>query len=183
MQWNDRSVFLMAKTDSGESQRIWNSVQSWPQTIGSWVVTGDWDVAAWVDAGSWDQMYDLAAKLRHTKGVVASSSHWVHKGWKNSGWWWDYPAGAWVWWRDQHLNGAWKTTQKWKWAVSSVSVPGDWDWVTWVGGKNWDDAWKNVLEFQRPGWSTMTMVPVKSWWNKSWSKRWWEGNGSAERSN
>ena len=136
MEWKNRSAYLLAKTEPGQAQKVWKSVQSWPETIGASIVTGGWDVVVWTDAYSWDEVYDLAAKLRSAGGVTASSSHWVHQGFKNGSWWWDWPAGAWVFWRDSKLNGSVKKIENWKWAVSSASIPGDWDWLTWVGGKN-----------------------------------------------
>lgn len=172
MEWHNRSVYVFAKTETGSAEKVWKNVQNWKETIGSWVVTGDWDVVAWFDAYSWDDAYQLATKLRKEKGVTASSSHWVNKGWKNGSWWWDYPQGVWVLWRDYNLNGNWKKTTNWKWAVSSASIPGDWDWLSWVGGKNWDETWNNLMTFQKAGWETKTMVPVRSWWNKKWTKSW-----------
>lgn len=161
------------KAKPGMAEKVWKSFQQCDEAIGAWVVTGDWDVIAWVDAYSWDGVYDLVAKMRKENWIESSSSHWVHHGHKNGSWWWDWPAGAWVLWRDNKLNGSWKKTTNWKWAVSSASVPGDWDWVTWVGGKNWNEVWNHVLDFQKPGWQTTTLVPVRSWWNKSWAKNWW----------
>ena len=71
------------------------------------------------------------------------------------------------------LNGEIKDTKKWKWAGSVASVPGEWDYLAWVGGDNWDQVWKGVEGMNEKGWRTETLVPIKSWWNKSWKKEWW----------
>lgn len=174
MEWNNRSAYLLVKTEPGWAQKVWQKTQSWKPAIGSWIVTGDWDVMVWVDALNWDEVYQWASALRHEKGTLASSSHWVHQGWKNGHWWWQDPAGAWVWWRSHNLNGDWKKAKTWKWAVSTVSTPGDWDGVTWVGGKNWNEVWDRIMDVQKPGWETKTVIPVRSWWNKNWQKNWWQ---------
>lgn len=173
MEWKDRSAYLLLKTQPGHSEKVWRSLQNWRQGIGAWVVTGPWDVMAWVDSNSWNEVYELVASLRRNHAISATSSHWVHEGWKNAGWWWEWPSGAWVLWRDSALNGHGKKSLQWKWATSSASIPGDWDWITWVGGKDWSQVWTNVMEFQKSGWQTETLVPVRSWWNKKWSKEWW----------
>ncbi|MFC1522518.1 Lrp/AsnC ligand binding domain-containing protein [Elusimicrobiota bacterium] len=172
MDWKNRSAYLMVKTQPGQAENVWKKTQEWPTAIGSWVVTGDWDVIVWVDAKNTSDVYTKAAKLRKMSGVTASSSHYVYEGHKNASWWWDWPCGAWVLWRGKDLNGTWKKTKNWDWAVSSASVPGDWDWITYVGGWNWNDVCQNQVKFQKLGWQTKTLVPMRTWWNTKWAKLW-----------
>lgn len=173
MEWNKRSAYLMVKAEPGWAEKVWKETQKWEGTIGSWIVTGEWDVLVWVDARSWDEVYGWASKLRSQKGVAATSSHWVHQGWKNGLWWWEKPAGAWVLWRNKNITQWPKQTKKWHWVISSASVPGDWDCFSWIAGNNWNEVWNHVWEFNKAGWETQTLVPVRSWWNKTWKKNWW----------
>lgn len=172
-QWSKRSAYLMVQGDREAGEKIWKGVQKWEDTIGAWMVTGPWDVIVWVDAANWEDLYEKAVWIRDQKGVKATSSHFVYKGTKNSKWWWEWPAGSWVSVRSPHLNGELAHIEKCPNAVSAVSIPGDWDYLVWVGGKKWDDVWKNVWDMNKAGWHTQTMVPIKSWWNKTWKNKWW----------
>jgi len=172
-EWEKRSAYLMVQSDWKGCERAWKLAKSWPEAIGVWKVTGNWGLVVWVDARSIDDVYDKACALRGLPGVTGTSTHFVHKGTKNGKWWWDWKAGAWAWLRSPHLNGEIKDTKKWKWAGSVASVPGEWDYLAWVGGDNWDQVWKGVEGMNEKGWRTETLVPIKSWWNKSWKKEWW----------
>ena len=172
-EWDKRSAYLMVQSDWKGGDRAWDKARSWPETIGAWKVTGQWGMIAWIDARSWDDVYAKACEIRSLPGVAATSTHFVFKGMKSGKWWWDWKAGAWAWLRSPHLNGCIKDAAKWKWAGSVASVPGDWDYLAWVGGDNWDQVWKGVEGMNAQGWRTETLVPIKSWWNKSWKKEWW----------
>lgn len=171
--WEKRSAYLLVKCDWKAGERVWKKAKSWRDAIGAWMLTGDWGVMVWVDARSWEDLYAKACELRAIPGVSATSTHFVYKGMTNGKWWWENPAGAWMWVRSPHLNGEMKNVAKWKWANSVTSVPGDWDYLVWAGGRNWDEVWKGVGDANAAGWQTQTMVPVRSWWNKSWKKDWW----------
>lgn len=171
--WEKRSAYLLVKCDWKAGEKVWKTAKSWRDTIGAWMLTGDWGVMVWVDARSWEDLYAKACELRAIPGVSATSTHFVYKGMTNGKWWWENPAGAWMWVRSPHLNGEMKNVAKWKWANSVTSVPGDWDYLVWAGGRSWDEVWKGVGDANAAGWQTQTMVPVRSWWNKSWKKDWW----------
>lgn len=172
-EWNERSAYLLVKTDWKTGEKLWKKAQKWDESIGAWLVTGSWDLIVWLDAYSWDETYRRVVDVRKMKGVEATSTHFVYKGMKNGRWWWEWPTGAWVSMRSPHLNGEMKGLKKWKWASSITSIPGDWDYLVWAGGKNWNETWKNVGEMNKQGWRTETHVPVKTWWNKSWKRKWW----------
>jgi hypothetical protein len=172
-EWHKRSAYLAVQADREAGEQVWKKVQKWDQTIGSWMVTGPWDVLVWVDAHSWEDLYDKVVEVRAQKGVKATSTHFVYKGLKNGKWWWEWKAGAWTWLRSPHLNGEMKQLTKWPWATSVASIPGDWDYLAWVGGKDWDQVWGNIWSLNKGGWHTETLVPLKSWWNKSWKNGWW----------
>lgn len=172
-QWSQRSAYLMIKADWAAGEKLWKEAQKWDETIGAWLLTGDWDLMVWVDAKSWEDLYEKVVWIRAQKGVSATSTHFVYKGTKNGKWWWEWAVGNWVWVRSPHLNGELKDVQKHKQAVSAASVPGDWDYLVWMGGRKWEDVWQNVGDLNKGGWQTQTLVPIKSWWNKSWKKNWW----------
>lgn len=171
--WSKRSAYVMVKADGNAGEKIWKQAQKWPDAIGAWMVTGSWDILLWVDATSWEDVYDKVVWLRKQGGVKATSSHFVYKGTKNGKWWWQWPAGSWVFVRSKHLNGELKDLQRWSWASSAASIPGDWDYLVWAGGKTWNDVWNHVWDFNKAGWHTQTLVPIRSWWNRSWKSRWW----------
>ena len=172
-EWWKRSAYLLVKTRPGAAQNVWKKSQTWPETIGSWMVTGPWDVLIWVDAHSWDEVYAKAVALKNSNWVDQTSSHFVYQGGKNGHWWWQKPAGSWVFLRGAKLNGNYQKLARWNWVTSWTSIPGEWDGLAWVSGKNWQEVWKHVWDLNQSGWQTETLVPVKSWWNKSWSKSWW----------
>jgi len=171
--WSKRSAYLLVQTDWGAGEKLFKDVQKWDDAIGAWMVTGPWDLMIWVDAKNWEDLYKKAVWLRNQKGVKATSSHFVYKGMKNDKWWWDWAAGAWVMVRSPHLNGEINQLSKWNWATSAASIPGDWDYVAWIGGKKWEEVWDHIGEMNKNGWHTQTLVPLKSWWNKAWKDSWW----------
>ena len=172
-EWHKRSAYLLVQADRGAAEKVWKRVTGWKESIGAWMVTGDWDMVIWVDALSWEDVYEKVVEIRSMKGVKATSSHFVYKGIKNGKWWWEWPAGSWVFVRSPHLNGEIKDISKWKWATSAASIPGDWDYIVWAGGKKWEDVWSHVWEMNKAGWHTQTVVPIRSWWNKNWKNWWW----------
>jgi hypothetical protein len=177
--WSKRSAFLLVQTDWEAGQKLWKDVQKWDQTIGAWLVTGSWDMVVWVDARSWEELYEKVVWVRSQKGVKATSSHFVYKGTKSDKWWWDWPVGNWVLARGPRLNGDLKDFRTHPWAVTAASIPGDWDYLVWVGGKKWEEVWEHVGEMNKGGWHTQTLVPLKSWWNRSWKAWWWTGEKAA----
>lgn len=172
-EWEKRSAYLMVQSDWKGCERAWKLAKSWPEAIGVWKVTGDWGLLVWIDARSIDDVYEKACALRGLSGVTGTSTHFVYKGTKNAKWWWDWKVGAWAWLRSPHLNGEIKDAKKWRWVGSMASVPGNWDSIAWVGGDDWEQVWKDVERMNEKGWRTETLVPIKSWWNKSWKKEWW----------
>ncbi len=173
-EWSQRSAYLMVQADWQVGERLWKDAQKWKETIGAWLVTGPWDLLIWIDAKSWDDVYQKAAWLRQQEGVKATSSHFVYKGAKNAKWWWEWPVGNWVTVRSPHLNGEIKDLQKRSWVASAASIPGDEDYLVWAGGSKWEEVWENVADLNKQGWRTQTLVPIKSWWNKSWQDSWWK---------
>jgi hypothetical protein len=172
-EWSERSAYLFVKADREVAEKLWTGVQKWDAAIGSWMVTGPWDMLIWVDAANWEDLYRKVQWIRSQKGVKATSSHMVYKGAKNGKWWWEWPAGAWTLVRTPQLNGEIREIEKWPWAVSAASIPGDWDYLVWAGAKKWDDLWGHIWDLNKSGWHTETLIPIRSWWNKSWQKRWW----------
>lgn len=176
--WSKRSAYLLVQADWKTCEKLWKEVQGWEQTIGAWIVTGSWDLVVWVDAKNLDELYEKVVWIRGHKGVTATSSHFVYKGTKNDKWWWDWRFGNWVFVRSPHLNGEIKDIRKLSWAASAASIPGDWDYLVWVGGKSWEQVWGHVGDLNKGGWHTQTLVPVKSWWNKRWKESWWKLSGA-----
>ena len=172
-EWNQRSAYLMVKADWHTAETVWKKVQSWPETLGAWMVTGNWGLVVWIDAAAWEDLYDKVVEIRGMKGVTATSTHFVYKGMKNGKWWWEWPVGAWVYLRSPHLNGEMKGLTKWHGVTSVASIPGDWDYLMWSGGSSWEKVWAEVSDLNKNGWATETMVPMRSWWNKAWKKDWW----------
>ncbi|HVA65497.1 MAG TPA: hypothetical protein VNK24_01070 [Elusimicrobiota bacterium] len=181
--WSKRSAYLLVQTDWGAGEKLWKESQAWKETIGSWLTTGPWDLVVWLDAKSWEDVYEKASWIRAQKGVRATSSHFVYKGTKNGKWWWEWPVGNWVFARTPRLNGEIKEMQKLPWAASAASIPGDWDYMVWVGGQKWEEVWDHVGELNKDGWHTQTLIPMKSWWNQAWKNSWWaktqEGTAAA----
>jgi hypothetical protein len=173
--WSQRSAYLFVRSDWKTGEAVWKKAQGWPQTIGAWMVTGGWGILIWLDSPSIQDLYEKVVEVRSMKGVSATSTHFVYKGMKNGKWWWEWPAGAWVFLRSPHLNGEMKGLKKWKWVSSAASIPGDWDYLMWAGGSDWGQVWNEVAEMNKAGWQSETLVPLKSWWNKDWQNRWWSG--------
>ena len=171
--WSKRSAYLLVQADWRAGEKLWRDVQKWDETIGTWLVAGPWDLVVWVDANGWEDVYEKAVWLRAQKGVKATSTHFVYKGTKSAQWWWDQPVGNWVFARGPRLNGELEDVHKYSHVVSATSVPGDWDYMVWFGGKKWEDVWSQVGDMNKAGWRTQTLVPMKSWWNKDWKRAWW----------
>ena len=97
----------------------------------------------------------------------------VYNGYKNETWWWEKPAGAWVLVREEKLDEANEKIKNWPWTTSGASFAGDWDYLAWVEGQNWDEVWGHLFEMKTENWQTSTFVPIRSWWNQNWKNNWW----------
>ena len=65
--------------------------------------------------------------------------------------------------------------QKWDWITSGASIPGDWDYISWIQGKDWNEVWDHLWQLKKEKWETVSQVPIKSWWNQGWKDNWWWG--------
>ena len=174
MDWKYRSAYVFIKTKKGKAEKVWKRFQNWDNIIGTWIVTGGYDVIAWFDAQDWDTVYRCVSTVKDWDEVEHTSSHFVYDGHKNDNyWWWDKPAGAWVFFRDIKLEETPQKIQKWNWMMSGTSIPGEWDYIAWVGGENWEEVWKHFYELKGHNWETYYNVPIKSWWNQNWKNNWW----------
>ena len=97
----------------------------------------------------------------------------VYSGYKNDNWWWDKPAGAWVLLRENKLNEANDKLKKWDWTTCGASIAGEWDYLTWVEGYDWNEVWNHLYDLKTENWQTRAYVPIKSWWNEHWKNNWW----------
>lgn len=165
MEWTNRSAYLFVKV-RGDVEQVWKKFQEWPHAVGCWMVTGEWDLLVWYDAKDQDTMRARVAEVRAWDGVDGTASHFVHQGYKNGRWWWDQPAGVWLLARERGPLDRWKEVTSWDGQVSTASIPGAWDTLSWVWGKDWDQTWSRVVEAKRKGWDTQALVPLKTWWNK-----------------
>ena len=173
MDWKNRSAYVFIKTQKGKSQEIWEKFKDWDNVIGSWVVSGEWDVIVWFDAQDWDTIHRCAASIKDWSEGEHTSSHMVYHGFKNGHWWWEKPAGTWIFLRGDKLNGGAEKIKKWDWITSGASIPGDWDYVAWVEGESWDEVWSHLSEIKTEKWQASAQVPIKSWWNENWKNNWW----------
>jgi hypothetical protein len=174
MDWKNRSAYVFIKTTKGKANDVWQKFHNWDNVIGTWIIAGEWDVIVWFDAQDWDTVHGCVSTIKDWAEVKQTSSHMVYNGWKNNdNWWWEKPAGAWVLLRENKLDEASDKIKKWNWATSGASIPGDWDYMTWVEGQDWDEVWNHLLEIKTEDWDTSTHVPIKSWWNQNWKNNWW----------
>jgi len=173
MDWRNRSAYVFIKTCKGKTQEIWKRFQTWDNVIGTWIVTGECDIIVWFDATNWDDIHNCVAEIKKWDGIEWTSSHMVYNGYKNNHWWWEKPAGAWVLSREHKLDETGDKAKNWNWITSGASIPGDWDYISWVEGENWDDVWNHLDEYNTNNWETRTHIPVKSWWNQAWKDKWW----------
>jgi len=173
MDWKNRSAYVFIKAGKGRAHDVWQRFRNWENVIGAWVVTGDWDVIVWFDAQDWDTVHRRVAEIKSWGEVEHTSSHMVYTGFKNDNWWWEKPVGTWVLLREGRLDETSEKIRRWNWATSGASIPGDWDYITWVAGENWDEVWNHVMEMKAESLQTSTYVPIKSWWNQNWKTNWW----------
>lgn len=171
-EWNNRSAYVLVRGESAAVEKVWKACQRWKEAIGVWKVAGSWDLIVWLDVQSMDDLYRRATWIRGRKGVEVTSSHFVYKGMKNSKDWWDWQAGSWVFLRAPSLGADSEKLARRPWASSVASLPGDWDYLMWAGGKSWEKVWSNIQYFDQPGWKTEAAVPLKSWWNRSYKQTW-----------
>ena len=175
MDWKNRSAYVFIKTQKGKAYEIWKRLQSWENVIGTWLVDGNWDVIVWLDASDWETVHKWAESMKEWHEVENTSSHMVYNGFKNDNWWWEKPAGTWVLYREKKLNETPDKIRKWNWMTSGASIPGDWDYISWVAGENWDEVWNHLTELKNQNCETYPCVPIKSWWNQHWKEKWWWG--------
>jgi hypothetical protein len=166
MEWENRSAYMFVKAQPDQVEALWAKAKAWSHALGAWIVTGDWDLLVWIDAEDASAMQRLVAEARQWTGVELTSSHFVHQGYKNGKMWWDKPAGVWMLARGRGPLNRWEELTGWDGQVSTASIPGAWDSMSWVWGDDWGQAWNRVLEAKKQGWETQTLVPMKSWWNQ-----------------
>jgi hypothetical protein len=172
-EWKSRSAYMFIKSAPDQVEAIWKKLQGWQHTIGAWIITGDFDLLCWYDVDKPEAMQARVAEVRGWSGVQHTASHFVHQGYKNGAWWWDKPAGVWMLARENGPMNRWAEMTKWDGQVSTASTPGEWDTMSWVAGKSWDDTWDKVMEAKKWGWETKTLVPMRSWWNQKVKNTWW----------
>lgn len=173
MNWKYRSAYVFIKTKPGKAQEVWQRFHDWDNMIGTWMVTGDYDVIAWFDATDWDTVRRCVETIKGWNEVEFTSSHRVYNGTKKDNWWWEKPAGAWVFIRENKLDETSQKIEHWPWVTSGASIPGEWDYISWVAGENWDDLWNHLSEMKQENWEATPFVPIKSWWNQKWKDQWW----------
>ena len=173
MDWKNRSAYVFIKTHEGKANEVWQRFQNWDNIIGTWIETGDWDVIAWFDAKDLDTIHNCVDTIKGWNEVDYTSSHMAYSGYKKDNWWWEKPAGTWVLLRDDKISQTTEKIKNWDWATSGSSIPGEWDYIAWIQGNNWDEVWNHLLEMKNTNWQTMTQVPIKSWWNQKWKDNWW----------
>jgi len=172
MEWKNRTAYAFIKTKNGNAHTVWERLQTWDNMIGAWIVTGEYDVVAWFDAKDWDTIHDCVATIKSWHEVEDTNTHMVHNGFKTQGWWWDQPVGAWMLLKESTLDDTTNNMPNWNWVTSGASIPGEWDYMAWVEGNNWDDIWNHLNEMKSTQWRTQALIPIKSWWNKSWKENW-----------
>lgn len=173
LEWKDRSAYAFIKTTKGNAHQVWERLKTWDTMIGAWIITGEYDVVAWFDAEDWDTIHDCVATIKAWPEVEDTNTHMVHNGFKTERWWWDHPVGAWILLKEKTLDEATKAISNWDWVTSGASIPGNWDYMAWVEGNNWDDIWNHLYEMKSTQWRTSALIPIKSWWNTAWKENWW----------
>jgi len=173
MDWKNRSAYVFIKTSKAKANGVWQKFHDWENIIGTWIVNGEWDVIVWLDVENQDILHDCISTIKNWEEVEQTSSHMVYTGWKDNKWWWEKPAGAWVLLRENKLDEASEKIKNWNWTTSGASIPGQWDYMTWVEGNSWDEVWNHLLEIKKEYWDTETCVPIKSWWNQNIKEKWW----------
>jgi hypothetical protein len=173
MDWKNRSAYVFIKTKEGKSHDVWRRFQNWENIIGTWIVTGNCDVIAWFDAQDWDTIRRCVGEIKNWNEVEETSSHMVYNGYKNDNWWWEKPAGTWVLVKEGRLDETLEKSRNWQWMTSGASIPGDWDYMAWIEGENWDEVWNHLMEVKSENWQTSAQIPIKSWWNQNWKNKWW----------
>ena len=174
MNWKDRTAYAFIKTKQGTAHQVWERFQTWDNIIGTWIVTGEYDVVAWFDAKDWDTIHDCIATIKQWNEVEDTNTHMVHQGYKTNHWWWEKPVGAWVMMKEDQLDESSNKVPQWDWITSGASIPGDWDYMAWIEGDNWDDVWNHLMDVKTGNWRTAALVPIKSWWNKNFKEHWWQ---------
>jgi hypothetical protein len=173
MEWKNRTAYVFIKTAKGKSHEVWQRFQSWDTAIGTWLVTGNYDVIVWLDTQDWDTIHQCISEIKNWSEVEHTSSHMVYNGHKRNNWWWEKPAGAWVLIKENTLNETSEKIHQWDWMTSGASIPGEWDYISWVAGENWEDVWHHLIEIKNENWYVHPYVPIKSWWNQQFKDKWW----------
>jgi muconolactone delta-isomerase len=172
MNWKNRSAYAFIKTRQGTAEQVWQRFHNWENMIGTWVVTGEYDVIAWFDAKDWDTIHDCIATIKQWDEVEDTKTHMVHNGYKNNNWWWEKPAGAWVMFKENHLDDTLYHVPDWDWITSGASIPGDWDYMAWIEAEDYDELWSHLMQTKQSHWRTSAALPLKSWWNTQWKQNW-----------
>ena len=181
MNWKDRSAYVFIKAKEGKAHDIWQRFQTWDNMIGAWIVTGEYDVVAWFDAKDWNTVHDCIASIKEWHEVEDTNTHMVHEGYKKESWWWERPVGAWMLFKENKLDDTTRNITKWDWITSGASIPGNWDYMAWVEGNNWDEVWNHLYEMKNGYWRTAALVPIKSWWNQTFKNKWFNEYSSYEQ--
>lgn len=172
-EWKSRSAYMFVKAAPNDVESLWSRFKAWEHTIGSWVITGEFDLLVWYDVPSADVMQARVSEVRSWPGVQHTASQFVHQGYKNGAWWWEKPAGVWMQARETGPMNRWKEMTTWDGQVSTASTPGEWDYLSWVAGKDWNQTMEHVMSAKKKGWETNTLVPMRSWWNEKVAAGWW----------
>ena len=78
MDWKNRSAYVFIKTSKGKANNVWQRFHEWENVIGTWIVSGDWDVIVWFDAEDLENVHRCVATIKDWNEVEHTSSHMVY---------------------------------------------------------------------------------------------------------
>ncbi|MCU0660920.1 MAG: Lrp/AsnC ligand binding domain-containing protein [Myxococcota bacterium] len=170
MEYNKKTAYVWIKTNPGQTRKVWEETKKAAYVIGSWVVTGTYDVLVWVNANSEDEMYTHVMTMRGWNGVTNTRTHAAYSGSVTN---WNEmmnPNGAWIRIQMTDYQNAQNQLREYNGVCNWASVPGDYDYFAYVAGKTYAETAQGIITMsEKYNWNTSTHVPAYSYLNPKYN--------------
>lgn len=173
MEWEKRSAFVFIKTRPGTAEEVNGRLKKWQQTIGTFMIHSPWDIMVWLDSGDLEETHRLVSEIRDWIEVERTSTSHAFMGFKRDYWFWERPTCAWIRLRSRAMHETYEDLKKRDWMCIFASIPGEWDFIGLIAGKNWEEIFGWIGDLKASGYEVESYTQYRWWWNRSWKNNWY----------
>jgi hypothetical protein len=169
MNYNKKTAYIMVKTHVGYARKVFEQFKTTDWVIGTWLVSGDYDLIVWVNAKNEDEVYNYAKTIKTWEGIYHTNSYYVYDGNLTNFEEMTNLNGAWVRVRGENIETMPEYFNKYDYITNWACIPGDFDYMVWFNGKTHIETMDHILNVtENHKWHTYTHLPVTSYMNNKY---------------